>query len=84
MANMTLAIPDEIQAEMKKFSEIRWSEVARLAFVKKMENLETLEKMDRILSKSKLTQKDVDEFDKKIKTAASKRFRELAKKQGYL
>ena len=29
MGNITLALPDEVQKEMKHFSEVRWSEVAR-------------------------------------------------------
>ncbi|MEK6887286.1 MAG: hypothetical protein AABW88_05655 [Nanoarchaeota archaeon] len=70
MANMTLAIPDEIQAEMKRFPEIRWSEVARKAILEKIERLETIEKIAR---KSKLTKKDIDEFDTMIKKEATKR-----------
>ena len=33
MANLTLAIPADLKAEMKKFAEINWSEVARQAIV---------------------------------------------------
>lgn len=71
MANMTLAIPDSIQKEMKRFSEIRWSEVARKAIV---ERLETLRLAERLAEKSKLTGKDIDEFSRKIKSLATKRF----------
>ncbi len=39
---------------MKKFSEVRWSEVARKAIEKKVAGLELLEKLT---SKSKLTEK---------------------------
>ncbi|WP_337288202.1 hypothetical protein [Candidatus Methylomirabilis sp.] len=31
MANLTLAIPADLKAEMKKCAEINWSEVARQA-----------------------------------------------------
>ena len=31
MANITLAIPDELHAKMKLMKEIRWSEVSRAA-----------------------------------------------------
>ena len=71
MANMTLAIPDNIQKEMKRFSEIRWSEVARKAI---LERLETLRLAERLAEKSKLTGKDIDEFSRKIKSLATKRF----------
>mgnify|MGYP001572945280 CR=1 FL=1 len=33
---MTLAIPDELARRMKTFSEIRWSEIARQAFEKRV------------------------------------------------
>jgi len=73
MGNMTLAIPDDVQIEMKHFSEVRWSEVARKAILQKIEALKMAEKL---AEKSKLTQKDVDEFNKKIKSLAGKRFLE--------
>ena len=68
---MTLAIPDDMQKEMKNFSEVKWSEVARKAIKKRLETLQIAEK---IASKSKLTKKDVEELSKKINLAASKRF----------
>ncbi|MBU0929886.1 MAG: hypothetical protein KJ623_02345 [Nanoarchaeota archaeon] len=71
MTNITLSIPDELNGKMKHHTDIRWSEVARKAIEQKIEDLEL---MDKIIAKSKLTQKDVDEFDKKIKSLATKRF----------
>lgn len=61
---MTLAIEDNLHERMKKHSEIRWSEVVRKSIWQKVELLEA---MDTIASKSKLTQKDVDEISRKIK-----------------
>ena len=71
MGNMTLAIPNDVQDEMKHFTEVRWSEVARKAIIEKINVLKMAEKL---ADKSKLTQKDVNEFNKKIKTLAGKRF----------
>jgi len=71
MVNMTLALPEDLHSKMKQFSDIKWTEVARRAIEDKVKDLEALEKL---VSKSKLTQKDVEEFGKKIKTSASKRF----------
>jgi hypothetical protein len=71
MANMTLSIPNDVHEEMRRFGEVKWSEVARKAIV---ERLETLRMAEDLAKKSKLTQKDVDEFSKKIKASASKRF----------
>ena len=61
---MTLSIPEELYKRMKTFSEIRWSEIARIAIEKRVEDLET---MNKIASKSKLTKRDVEEISKKIK-----------------
>lgn len=71
MANMTLSIPESVHEEMKHFPEIKWSEVARNAIVNR---LETLRFAEKLAQKSKLTENDVLEFSKKIKSAATKRF----------
>lgn len=70
MGNITLSIPDEIQKEMKIFSEVKWSEIARKAII---ERLTLLKRAEEIAKKSKLTEKDVKEFSDKIKRIASKR-----------
>ena len=72
MGNMTLSMPDELLAKMKAFREIKWSEIARRAIEKRIEDLEI---MNNIASKSKLTQKDVEEISKRIKASAAKNFR---------
>lgn len=71
MGNITLSIPDEIQKEMKHFSEVKWSEVARKAIIQRIETLRLAEKL---ASKNKLSEKDVMEFSNKIKSLATKRF----------
>ncbi len=71
MTNVTLAVSQEIHKDMKHFSEIRWSEVARKAIEEKIELLKLTEK---IAKKSKLTKEDVEEFSKKINKNATKRF----------
>ena len=70
MTNMTLAIPEELMAIMKKHKDIKWSEVAREAIAEKAEELKL---MDEILSKSKLTEKDAIEIGRKIKEGIAKR-----------
>lgn len=71
MGNITLAVPEEVHKEMRHFSEVRWSEVARKAIIEKLENLHLAE---RLAQKSKLTKKDIEEFSSKIKASATKRF----------
>jgi hypothetical protein len=70
MPNMTLSIPEETHKLLKKHSEIRWSEVARRALIEKAESLEI---MDKIASKSKLTPEIIQEIDKKLKEGIHRR-----------
>jgi len=71
MVNMTLAIPEELHTKMKQFTDIKWSEVARRAIEQRVNDLELI---NRIASKSKLTQKDAEELSEKIKKNAAKKF----------
>ena len=67
MVSVTLSIPEDVKQKMEKFPWINWSALARETFVKKMKELELLEK---ITSKSKLSEKDAkilaDEINKKV------------------
>lgn len=74
MVNMTLAVPEELQKIIRKHKDVKWSEVARRAMWEKATQLEL---MDKIVSKSKLTEKDVMEIDKKIKRGLAQRYKLL-------
>ncbi len=43
MANLTLSVPEEVYARMRRHSEFRWSEVARRAILQKLEEAEIIE-----------------------------------------
>jgi hypothetical protein len=64
MPNITLSLPDKIHEIIKKHREIRWSEIARRAIVEEVNKLMIIEK---IASKSKLTLKDIEEINEKVK-----------------
>lgn len=70
MTNMTLALPEELHKIMKRHIEIKWSEVARQALWKQARKMEL---MDKILSKSKLTEKDALEIGAKINSGVAKK-----------
>ncbi len=72
MVNMTFAIPEDIHAIMKKHTEIRWSEVARRAISSEAKKLAL---MDSLTTKSKLTLKDVEEINEKIKEGLFAKYR---------
>lgn len=71
MTNITLSVPEGIHKEMRRFSEVRWSEVARKAIVEK---LDTLRLAESLAKKSRLTKRDVADFSSTLKKLAGKRF----------
>ena len=71
MANMTLSVPKDLHKEMDSHPEIKWSEVARQAFDKKVKELHW---MDTLLVKSELTESEAEEIGHKIKKEMRKRF----------
>ena len=64
MPNMTLAIPADLKQRMDQFKEINWSEVARQAI---REKALISEKMNKVLSKSKLGVSDIEKHALAIK-----------------
>ncbi len=71
MVNVTLAVPEELHKVMKSHPEIKWSEVARQAM---WEYARKLEMLDRVATKSKLTEKEALEIGKVIKQGLSERY----------
>ena len=45
MTNITLSIEDSIYSRMKKYSEIKWSEFVRRVIKKRLNELDSLEKI---------------------------------------
>lgn len=70
MVNMTLSIPEELHKEIKAHSEIKWSDVARQAFQKKVQELHWMEK---VLEDSEFTEKDAQELGHQVKSALLQR-----------
>ena len=70
MTNMTLAVPQDLHEIMKKYDTIKWNEIARKAL---WEQARKLELMDKLLSKSKLTEEDAMEIGRKINKGIAKR-----------
>ena len=64
MASLTLSIPDEIKKKMSDFKYINWSEVARTAI---LEKIEMLEKMNRLLANSELSERETVEHGRRLK-----------------
>jgi len=72
LSNITVSVPNEIKEKMGLFPETNWSAVARKAII---ERINLLQKMDKRLSKSKLSEEDTIALGRKVKSSVSKKFR---------
>jgi hypothetical protein len=72
MVNLTLSVSETLYKEMQAHSEIRWSDIARQSFEKKIKELHWI---DEMLKKSALTKDDAEEIGHKIKHEIRKRFK---------
>lgn len=71
MPTITLAIPEELNHIVKTHNEINWSEIARRAMWIEAQKLEL---MNKLASKSRLTEKDIQELDHAIKRSVTKSY----------
>ena len=70
MPNMTLSIPADLKARMDHFKEINWSEVARQAIFQKTL---LMDKMNQMMSASKIAEPDALYEGRKISRKISKK-----------
>ncbi len=77
MPNITLSLPMDIHEEMRRYPEIRWSEVARKAIMRKLLDLKRL---DELLKDSELTETDVTELDHLVKRSLAQRYKRMHRK----
>lgn len=68
---MTLSVPEELYKLMKQHPEVRWSVVAREALWAYVRRLDV---MERIASKSKLTEEDVEDLGRTVKRSLARRY----------
>ncbi|MCK4613201.1 MAG: hypothetical protein KAU14_00235 [Thermoplasmata archaeon] len=73
MPTMTLAVPEDLYALIKKNNQIKWSEIARRAM---WDYAKKLELLDKLTADSELTEEDVMELDRVIKRALARHYRE--------
>ena len=77
MAEIVVKIPEELKQEMGEFPEVEWQAVTRKLL---REELGRMCELKAIVSKSKLTEKDVKELSAKVDESLARRFRESLKK----
>jgi len=76
LANVTLAVPEELRKIMRSHPEIKWSEVARQAM---WEYARRLKMMDEVTERSKLTEEDVFGIGAKTKESLTSRYAKKAR-----
>lgn len=70
MVNVTVSVPLDMKKKMDEFAVINWSEVARGAFAEQINKMELLK---ALTSKSKATDKDVEEITAIVKAGVWRR-----------
>ena len=76
MPTLTLAVPKELKSEMDSLPELNWSEIARRAISKEINEYKLFKS---IVSKSKLTEKDALELGRKVNKSLHERYEKLYK-----
>ncbi|MFA5247495.1 MAG: hypothetical protein WC408_06445 [Candidatus Micrarchaeia archaeon] len=74
MVNVTLSVPAELHAKMKKHPKFKWSRIASDAFEKEINKSMLLDEMDELLKNSTLTEEDAERIGHEIKLEMRKRF----------
>jgi hypothetical protein len=82
MASVTFALPDNVKAEMKRLNWINWSELARLEILERLKQEQEIEEFRRIVSKSKLTEKQAQKLAEEVNRSLAKRYEKLSKRRG--
>jgi hypothetical protein len=74
MVSITLAVPRDLKKEMEQHPEMNWSEIARQAIIAR---LGILKEMDKVLAKSKLTEKNALQIGRIINKSVAKKLKEM-------
>jgi predicted CopG family antitoxin len=67
MTSATITIPDEIKSELKKFSWVNWSEVAREELIKESKRIKLLEELEELTNDSTLTDEEIEKLGDLVK-----------------
>ena len=78
MPTLTLAIPKELKSKMDSLPELNWSEIARKAISKEVNEYNLFKS---IVAKSKLTEKDALELGRKVNKSLHERYEKLYKER---
>ncbi|HUX99795.1 MAG TPA: hypothetical protein VMV49_09595 [Candidatus Deferrimicrobium sp.] len=74
MTELKIFIPEELKRKMEEYN-VNWSNIIEEFIIKEIEELN---KLKAIVSKSVLTERDALEFSKSVDESLSNKFKELA------
>lgn len=76
MVSITLSVPKELKQKMEKFAWLNWSALAREAFVKRMKQLEILDKLEKDVVNSELTDEDCIKLGRELRQSISEKHKD--------
>jgi hypothetical protein len=76
MPNITLSIPEDLKKQLDELPELNVSESVRRFLVEKVKRELLLNKLDKMLENSELTEEDCLKLGDKIKEGMWKRYKE--------
>lgn len=77
MVSVSFTIADELKVKMNKFPWINWSEVSREGAIEREKINEDFEAFNKIVSKSKLTEKDAMKLAREVNAGMYKKLKKL-------
>lgn len=77
MVSVSFTVSDELKAKMDRLQWVNWSEVSREEAIKREMLHEDFEEFNRIVSKSKLTEKDAMLLAKEVNRGMHERYKKL-------
>lgn len=73
MVSVTLSVPEGLKRKMDEFAWLNWSAIAREAWLKRIRQLEILERLDKDFAQSKLTDEDCLRLGRELRKAISEK-----------
>ena len=67
MPSVTFSVPEKLKSEMKEFSWVNWSELAKQEVLVQDEKAELFEELEKLTKDSKITDEDCLRFAKSVK-----------------
>lgn len=81
MGTITITLSDKLKAELKRFSWVNWSELAKIELIKEEQKRKLFKNVEKILSKSKLTEEDANKLADEVSHSLAKRYKKMMEKQ---